>query len=117
MKKFEWLDIQLQLKIKMLLGTVLLMSQYQKERRFIRTGQRRRCQLHMANCYAETEKDNTPKSTELCQSCGVSICRKHSTRVCHGWLQSDFILFFIFIALNWAYLFVYALVGLYFIPA
>ena len=47
------------------------------ETRLIGTGQRRRCQLHMAKCHTKKEKDNAPKSNEQCQSCGISICREH----------------------------------------
>ena len=74
------------LRIKMFLGTALLVDEPARkvERRFTETGQRRRCQLHMANCHTKTEKDNASKSFEQCRSCGISICREHSMRVCHG---------------------------------
>ena len=32
-------------------------------------------------------EDNILKPTEQYQSCGISICRKHSMRLCHGCLQ------------------------------
>ena len=69
----------MQLKLKMFLGTALLVDEPvpKVERRFTGTGQRRRCQLHMANCHTKKEKDNAPKSNEQCQSCGISICREH----------------------------------------
>ena len=87
-RSLNGLASSVQLKIKMFLGTVLLVDEAvpKKERRFIGTGQRRRCQLHMTNCYTKTEKDNAPKSTQQCQSCGINICREH-LRVCHGCLQ------------------------------
>ena len=91
-----------QLKIKMFLGKALLVDEPlpKVERRFAGTGQKRRCQLHIANCHTKTEMDNASKSTEQCQSCGISIFREHAMRVCHGCLQVNFILYFIFIALS-----------------
>ena len=73
----------------MFLGTALLVDESvpKGERRFTGTGQKRRCQLHMANCHTKKEKENAPKSTEQCQSCGISICWEHSMLVCHGCLQ------------------------------
>ena len=73
----------------MFLGTALLVDELvlKVESRFRGTGQRSRYQLHMANCHIKTEKDNAPKSAEQCQSCGISICREHSMRVCNGCLQ------------------------------
>ena len=52
-----------QLKIKMFLGTVLLLDWPvpKVERRFTGTGERRRWQLHMVNCHTKTERDNVPK--------------------------------------------------------
>ena len=90
-KIFNGLASSVQLKIKMFLGTVLLVDEPvpKVERRFVGTGQRRRCRLHMANCHKKTEKDYNPKSTEQCQTCGVSICREHSMRVCRGCLRSN----------------------------
>ena len=52
----------------------------------------------------KTEKDNATKSTEQCQSCGISLCRDHSMRVCHGCLQWNFILYFIFIELIFSFI-------------
>ena len=77
----------------MFLGTALLVDEPvpKVERRFPGTGQKRRFQLHMANCQTKTEKDNAPKSTEQCQLCGISICWEHSMRVCHGYLLRNFI--------------------------
>ena len=79
----------MQLKKKMFLGTALLVDEpaLKEERRFKGTGQRRRSQLHMANCHIKSEKDHALKSAEQCQSCGISICREHSMRVCNGFLQ------------------------------
>ena len=79
----------MQMKIKIFLGTALFVDGPvpKVEIRFKGTGQRRRCQLHMINCHTKTEKDNAPKSIEQCQSCGISICRERSMRVCHGCLQ------------------------------
>ena len=73
----------------MFLGTALLVDEPvpKVERRFTGTGQRRRCQLHIANYHTKTEKDNAPKSTKQYQSCGISICREHSMRVYYGCLQ------------------------------
>ena len=100
-RNLNGLASSVQLKIKIFLGTLVLVDEpVQKvERRFAETGQRRRCQLHMTNCHTKTEKSNGPKSTEQCQSCGTSICREHSMRVCHGCIQRNFILYFIFIVL------------------
>ena len=79
----------MQLKIKLFLGTALLVDEPvpKVERRFRGTGQRRRCQLHMANCYTKTENDDAPKSTEQGQSYGISICREHLMRVYYGCFQ------------------------------
>ena len=68
------LESRVQLKIKMFLGTGLLVDEPvpKIERRFTGTGKRRRCQLHMTNCHTKTEKDNAPKS----------IRQEHSMRVC-----------------------------------
>ena len=103
-RSLNGLASSVQLKIKMFLGTTLLVDKIvpKIERRFTGTGQRRRCQLQMANCRTKKEKDNAPKSTEQCQSCGISICREHSMRVCHGCLQWNFILHFIFIVLSFS---------------
>ena len=88
-RSLNGLASSVQLKIKMFLGTALLVDEPvpKVERRFTGTGQRRRCQLHMANCHTKKEKDNAPKSTEQCQSCDISICREHPMRVCHGCLH------------------------------
>ena len=66
--------------MKVFLGKALLVDEPvpKVKRRFTGNGQRRRCQLRMANCHTKIEKDNTPKSTEQCQSCGISNCREHS---------------------------------------
>ena len=55
----------MQLKIKMFLGRALLVDEPvpKVERTFTGTGQRRKCQLHMANCHTKTEMENAPKST------------------------------------------------------
>ena len=105
-KILNGLASSVQLKIRMFLGTGLLVDEPvpKVERRFVGTGQRRRCQLQMANCHKMTEKDYTPKSTEQCQICGISICRKHSMWVCHGCLQSNWILYFIFIVLSFLFI-------------
>ena len=77
------------LKIKMFLGTAVLVDEPvpKVQKRFTGTGQRRKCQLHITNCHTKTEKDNAPNSTDQCQSFGISIFRKHSMRVCHDCLQ------------------------------
>ena len=74
-RSLNGLASSVQLKIKMFLGTALLVDEPvpKVERRFTGTGQRTRCQLHMANCHTKKEKDNVPKSTEQCQSCGTLI--------------------------------------------
>ena len=74
----------MQLKIKMFLGTVLLVDEPVPKvgRRFTGTGQRRGWQLHMANCHTKTEKDNAPKPTDQCQPCGISIYQEHSNTQC-----------------------------------
>ena len=79
----------MQLKIKIFLGTALLVDEPvpKDERRFTGTGQGRRCQLHMANCHTKTEKHNAPKLTEQCQSRAFSICWEHSMQVCRSCLQ------------------------------
>ena len=78
-----------QLKIKMFLGTALLVDEPKRnvERRFAETGKWRGCQLHMTYCNTKREKDNVPKATEQCQSCGISIYQEHFMRVCHVFLQ------------------------------
>ena len=85
-RSLNGLASSVQLKIKMFLGTALLADEPvpKVERRFAGTGQRRKLQLHMANCHTKTEKDNVPKSTEQFQSCGISICWEHAMRVCRG---------------------------------
>ena len=74
------------MKIKIFLRTALFVDGpvSKVDRRFKGTGQGRRFQFHMANCHTKTEKENAPKSTEQCQSYGISICRGRSMRVCHG---------------------------------
>ena len=57
------------------------------EKRHKCTGKRRRCEIHMMNCQSKKEKDIVPKPTEPCQSCGKSICRTHSMRICYACLQ------------------------------
>ena len=108
-KKFEWLGIQRAVENK----DVSWNSAFSRcantkvERRFTGTEQRRRCQLHKTNCHIKAEKDNASKSTKQCQSCGISICREHSTRVCHGCLQWNFIWYFIFIVLKCSFMHYY----------
>ena len=99
---FNVLASSVQLKIEMFLGTALLLDEPVSKvaRRFTGTGQKRRCQLRMTSCHTKTEKDNAPKLTEECQSCSISICWEHSMWVCHGCLQWNFILYFIFIVLK-----------------
>ena len=94
------------LKVNMFLGTSLLVDESvtKLERRFTETEQRRRCQLHLANCHTKTEKDNASKSTEQCQSCSIIIGREHSMWVCHDCLRWNFVLYFIFIVLSFSFM-------------
>ena len=87
-RSLNGLASSVQLKIKMFLRTALLIDEPvpKVERRFTGIGQRRRHQIHMVNCHTTKENDNAQKSTEQCQSCGISICWEHSMRVCHGCL-------------------------------
>ena len=96
----------MQLKIKMFLGTALLVDEPvpKVERRFTGIGQRRRSQLHMANCHTKTENDDALESTEQCQSYGIGICREHSMRVYYGCLQWNVILYFRFILLSFSFI-------------
>ena len=63
-RSLNGLASSMQLKIKMFFGTVLLLYWLvtKVERRFTGTGQKRKYQLHMANCHTKTEKNNAPKS-------------------------------------------------------
>ena len=105
-RSLSGLASSVQLKIKMFLGTALLLDEPVRkvERWFTGTGQRRRFQLHMANCHTKTENEDAPKSTEQCQSYGISICRDHSMRVCYGCLQLNVILYFTFILLSFSFI-------------
>ena len=87
----EWQSLNgvasgVQFKIKIFLEIALLVDEpiSKVERRFTGTEKRGRCQSHMANCHTTTERNNAPKSTEKCQSFGISICRTHSMQVCDG---------------------------------
>ena len=53
------LAYSVQFKMKIFAGTAFLVDEPvpKVEKRFTGTEQRRRCQLHMANCHTETEKD------------------------------------------------------------
>ena len=57
-RSLNGLASSVQLRIKMLLGTALLVDEPlpKVERRFTGTGQRRRYQLHMTNCTTKTKK-------------------------------------------------------------
>ena len=80
-RSLNGLASSVQLRMKIILGPV------PKVERSFTEPDRRRCQLYMATFHTKTEKENGPKSTGQCQSCGISICREHSMRVCHGILQ------------------------------
>ena len=56
-RSLNGLAFSVQLKIKMFFGAARLLDEplSKVERRFTGTGQRRRCQLHMANCHTNTE--------------------------------------------------------------
>ena len=105
-RSLNGLASSVKLKMKMFLGTALLVDEpvLKVERRFTGIPQRRRCQLHMANHYTKKGKDNVPKSTEQCQSYGISIYREHSVQVYHGCLQWNFIFYFIFIVLSFSFM-------------
>ena len=103
-KKFEWLCIQRAVENKDVSWNSSFSRWASTASREKIHRNRRRCQLHIANCHTKTEKNNAPKSTEQCQSCGTSICREHSMRVCHVCLQWSFILCFIFIVLSFSFM-------------
>ena len=60
------------------------------EKRFEYNGKRKECAIHSANCSIKQEKDNCPRSTEQCQSCGDSTCREKSLRLCVKCLEYIF---------------------------
>ena len=105
-KSLNGLASSVQLEIKMFLETVLLVDEpvSKVEKRFTGTQQGRRYQIHMASCHTMAETDNAPKLTEQCQSYGISIYCKHAMQICHGCLQRNFILYFIFIVLSFSFL-------------
>ena len=58
------------------------------ERRFEPNGTRKKYRIHLQNCQNKSEKDKVPQSKGQCQSCGESICRDHSMRLCYQCLES-----------------------------
>ena len=79
-----------QLKIQMFLGTALdvPIPKPRTERRYDPNGTRKKFLIHLQNFQSKTEKDKAPHSKEQCQSCGDSICRDHSMRLCYHCLES-----------------------------
>ena len=80
----------LQLKIQMFLDTALgaPIPKSRIERRYDPNGTRGKCLIHLQNCQSKSQKDKAPQSKEQCQSCGESICRDHSMRLCYHCLES-----------------------------
>ena len=78
------LGLMVQLKRNLFLGTAFVVPEPKPkiEKRFECTAKRKKCVIHQANFSTKQEKDNCPRSTEQCQSCGDSICREHSLRLC-----------------------------------
>ena len=78
------LGLMAQLKRSLFLGTTFLVPEPKPEieKRFECTAKRKKCVIRQANCRTKLKKDNYPRSTEQCQSCGDSICREHSLRLC-----------------------------------
>ena len=70
------LGLMVQLKRNLFLGTVFIVPEPKPkiEKKIKYTGKRKKCVIHSANCRIKQEKDNCPRSTEQCQSCGDSIC-------------------------------------------
>ena len=78
------LGVMVQLKRNLFPGTAFVVPEPKPkiEKRFECTAKRKKCVIHQANCRTKQEKDNCRRSTEQCQSCGDSICREHSLRLC-----------------------------------
>ena len=79
------LGLMVELKRKLFLGTAFVLPEPKPkiEKRFECTAKKKKkCAIHLANCRTKQEKDNCPRSTEECQSCGNSICREHSLCLC-----------------------------------
>ena len=78
------LVLMVQLKINLFLDTAFVVPEPKPkvEKIFKCTAKRKKCVFHQANCRAKLEKDNCPKSTEQCQSCGDIICPEHSLGLC-----------------------------------
>ena len=89
-RRLNGMKSSVQWEIKIFLGTAFKTEESlpKVEQRHKCTGKRRRCEIHMMNCQSKKEKDMVLQSTELCQSCGKSICRTQSMRICNICLQN-----------------------------
>ena len=78
------LGLMVQLKRNLFLGTAFVVPEPKPkiEKRFECTAKRKKCVIHQENCRTKQEKDNCPRSNEQCHSCGDSICRELSLRLC-----------------------------------
>ena len=75
MKKCVWLGIERAVENKDASwnSTFSRSASPESREKIHRSRTRRRCQLHMDNCHAKTEKDNALKATEQCQYNMVSV--------------------------------------------
>ena len=78
------LGLMAQLKSNLFLGTAFVVAEPKPkiQKSFECIAKRKTCVIQQANYRTKQEKDNCPRSTEQCQSCGDSICREHSLRLC-----------------------------------
>ena len=112
-KKFEWLVILRAAEIKDVSWNSAFSGKVPKvQRRFTGTGQRRRCQLHMANCHTTQRQKRTMPQNQLNSA-------NHVVSVFAGIIQCEFAMvayneFYFIFHIHCAYLFVYTLVWLYF---
>ena len=48
---------------------------------------KRRCHIHTEEAATKKEKDNAPKSTNICDDCKKVVCAAHSKRICTQCLE------------------------------
>ena len=80
--------VQLNMKIFLTIALEVPKPVPNIENRYKCTGGRKKgCKLHEDNCPSKSKNHNIPMSIEQCQSCGKSIWRAHSIKICNSCFQ------------------------------
>ena len=105
-KKLEWLDIQRVVENKDVSwnSTFSRWANIESREKIHRNRKKEKISITHGQLQHKEKMTMPQKVTEQCQSLAISICREHSMRACHGCLQWNFNLHFIFIVLSFSFM-------------